>query len=162
MKFDIWVFFKNLSKKIHVSLKLRQWRILYMTACVQVYLWLVFRRILRKIRNVSDKTYKLHKIKTHFMFDTFLSENCVVCQIMWKSMAEPERPQMITRRMRLASCITKAADTHSEYVTLIACPRQQGFRESNSILRNTYTAFLKVYIYRVGIILDRRRVWPRP
>jgi hypothetical protein len=43
----------------------------------------------------------------------------------------------IIRRMRFASWITKATDTHSEYVILIAFPRQQCFRERASILRYT-------------------------
>ena len=35
----------------------------------------------------------------------------------------------IIRRMRIACWITKATDTHSEYVILIAFPRQQWLRE---------------------------------
>jgi hypothetical protein len=35
----------------------------------------------------------------------------------------------ITRRMRFACRITKATDTHSEYVTLTAFPRQQWLHE---------------------------------
>jgi len=31
-------------------------------------------------------------------------------------MVEPGRPQMIIRRMRIAYCIPKATNTHSEYV----------------------------------------------
>jgi hypothetical protein len=37
-------------------------------------------------------------------------------------------------RMRFACCVTKAIDTHSEYVILIPLPRQQWFREGASIL----------------------------
>jgi hypothetical protein len=33
--------------------------------------------------------------------------------------------------------ITKATETHSEYVTLIASPRQQSLRELGSVLRYT-------------------------
>jgi hypothetical protein len=40
----------------------------------------------------------------------------------------------ITRRMRFACWITKATDTHSEYVILIAFPRQQRLRERASML----------------------------
>ena len=35
----------------------------------------------------------------------------------------------ITRRMRFAFYITKATDTHSQYVILIAFPRQKWLRE---------------------------------
>jgi hypothetical protein len=38
---------------------------------------------------------------------------------MWKNKAEPDRPQMTIRRMRVAYWITKATDSHSEYVTLL-------------------------------------------
>ena len=48
-------------------------------------------------------------------------------------MVEPERPQMTTERMRIACWIPKATNTHSEYVTLIALPRQQWFRERASM-----------------------------
>jgi hypothetical protein len=44
----------------------------------------------------------------------------------------------IIRRMRFACWITKAADTSSEYVILIAFPRQQWLRERASILRYTH------------------------
>jgi hypothetical protein len=48
----------------------------------------------------------------------------------------------IIRRMRCACWITKATKTHSEYVILIAFPRQQLLRECASILRYTYIACL--------------------
>jgi hypothetical protein len=48
----------------------------------------------------------------------------------------------IIRRMRFACRITKAADTHSEYVTYFAFPRQQCLRERASMLRYTYIACL--------------------
>ena len=40
--------------------------------------------------------------------------------------------------MRIACCITKATDTHSEYVMLIAFPLQEWLRERASVLRYTY------------------------
>jgi hypothetical protein len=42
----------------------------------------------------------------------------------------------IIRRMRFACWITKATDTHSEYVILIAYPQQQWLRERASILHS--------------------------
>jgi hypothetical protein len=44
--------------------------------------------------------------------------------------------------MRFACWITKATDTHSEYVILIAFPVQQWLRERASVLRYTYIASL--------------------
>ena len=42
--------------------------------------------------------------------------------------------------MRIACWITKAADKHSEYVILIAFPRQNWLGERTSVLRHTYIA----------------------
>jgi len=38
---------------------------------------------------------------------------------MWKIIVERGRPQMTIRRMYIACWITKATDTHSEYVVLL-------------------------------------------
>jgi hypothetical protein len=48
----------------------------------------------------------------------------------------------ITRRMRFACRITKATDTHSEYVILTAFARKQSLRERAPILHYTYVARL--------------------
>jgi hypothetical protein len=50
----------------------------------------------------------------------------------------------IIRRMRFACWITKATDTYSEYVILIAFPQQQWLRERASILRYTYIVSLVI------------------
>jgi len=42
---------------------------------------------------------------------------------MWKHMVQPEATDDILRRMRLASWIIKATDTHSEYILLTVFPR---------------------------------------
>jgi hypothetical protein len=48
----------------------------------------------------------------------------------------------IKRRMRIACCILKATDTHSEYVILIAFPLQQWLHEGASMLCHAYIACL--------------------
>jgi hypothetical protein len=63
------------------------------------------------------------------MLKKFVSENRAVYEIMWKNTVQPDRPQMTIRRMRFACWISKAIATHSEYVILIAFPRQQWLRE---------------------------------
>jgi hypothetical protein len=50
----------------------------------------------------------------------------------------------IIRRMRFACWITKATETHSEYVILTAFPRQQWLRERASSLHYTYSACVVV------------------
>jgi hypothetical protein len=51
----------------------------------------------------------------------------------------------IIGRIRFACWVTKAADTHSEYLTLIAFPLQQCLLESASVLRRKEVACI-VYI----------------
>jgi hypothetical protein len=50
----------------------------------------------------------------------------------------------IIRRMRFACWTTKATDTHSEYIILIAFPRQQWLRERALKLRYMYIASLVI------------------
>ena len=50
------------------------------------------------------------------------------------------RPQMATWRVRIACWTSKATNTHSEYVILIAFPQQQWLQESASVLLYTYIA----------------------
>jgi hypothetical protein len=60
----------------------------------------------------------------------------------------------IIRRMRFACWITKATNSRSQYVILIAFPRQQWLRERKSILCSTHTAF------RVNVFTDTNIVTP--
>jgi hypothetical protein len=76
----------------------------------------------------------VQKIKTHILCSiTFSPENRANSEIMWKNMVRSDRPTDNIWRMRLAYCMTKAADTRPEYVMLIAFPRQQWLRERVSV-----------------------------
>jgi len=90
------------------------------------------------MRNFSNKI--VQKIKTHFVFNDFFSENHAVYEIMWKNIVERDRPQMTIWCMRIACWITKATDTNSEYVMFIALPLQHWLHERVSKLRYTYIA----------------------
>jgi len=57
-----------------------------------------------------------------------IPESHAVYEIMWKNAVEPGRSQTTIWRMRIAYWITRATETHSEYVILIAFPRQQWLR----------------------------------
>jgi hypothetical protein len=57
---------------------------------------------------------------------------------MWKNTVEPASPQTTIWRMRIACCVTKATNTRSEYITLIAFPLQQWLHESAPMLGYTY------------------------
>jgi hypothetical protein len=48
----------------------------------------------------------------------------------------------IIRRMRFACWVTKATDTHSEYVTLIAFPRNNGYANAPQCYIYTFIARL--------------------
>jgi hypothetical protein len=63
---------------------------------------------------------------------------------MWRNIVEPGRPQITIWRMRNACWITKAKNTHSEYVILSAFLLQQWLHERSSMLRYTYVACVVV------------------
>jgi hypothetical protein len=67
------------------------------------------------------RTILVEKIKIAFHIQYFL-ENRAVYEMMCENIVHPNRPQMM--RMRIACWITKATDTHSEYVKRIALPQQ--------------------------------------
>jgi hypothetical protein len=80
------------------------------------------------MRNVSGKSCRENKNKRKFFF--FFFENRAIYYISEKyGRARLATDNNIIRRMRFACWITKATDTHSEYVILIAFPRQQWLRE---------------------------------
>ena len=56
----------------------------------------------------------------------------------------------ITGRMRFAYWITKATNTYSEYVILIAIPWQQWLRGHASTIRYTYTAYFVEHTFEHG------------
>ena len=71
------------------------------------------------------------KSKHTFCVQCIFFENRAVYEIMWKNVVERGRTQMAIRRMRIACCIPKAANTHSQYLilivfsptTMVACTR---------------------------------------
>ena len=85
------------------------------------------------------------KIKTHFMLiNFFFRKSCLFFWIIFKYKVEPDRPQIKIWPMRTACCITRATNTHSQYVILIAFPLQQCLHERASMLRYTYIACLVI------------------
>jgi hypothetical protein len=73
------------------------------------------------------------------MVITFLLENRAVYEIVWKHIVQPGRPQMIRWHMCIVCWISKATNTRSEYVILIAFPLKQWLHELPSLLRCTIT-----------------------
>ena len=60
-------------------------------------------RILLRMRNVSDEFAE--KNKTNILSSVTFFQKSRLCEIMWKNMVQPERPQMTTWRMRISSWI---------------------------------------------------------
>ena len=88
------------------------------------------------------QTKVVEKIKTHILCSViFFPENRTVCEIMWENIVERGRAQMAIWRMRIECWITKATNTHSEYVTLVAFPPQQWLHARVTMLRHTYSGF---------------------
>ena len=94
-------------------------------------------------------------IKKHILCPlTFFPENRAV---FWDNVDKYGRARHATddiiRRMRCVCWLTKATDTHSEYVILVAFPRQQW-------LRYMYSAFLVTVIsFIIDSLLDCLIVW---
>ena len=104
----------------------------------------VSRWIILIMRNVSTECVK--KMKTHVQ-NPFSRKSW----LLWNNVDKYEKLRQATdniiRRMRFACWLTKATDTHSEYVILIAFPEQLWFRERASTLR-LYIHFLYFsYLY---------------
>jgi hypothetical protein len=85
------------------------------------------------MRNVAEKS--CGENQNTFLFNNFFffSENRAAYGVMWKNIVERGRPQMTIWRMRIASWIPKATNTHLHYVILIAFPLQQWFHESITV-----------------------------
>jgi len=95
---------------------------------------------LLRIRNVFKQSCTDNQ-DTYSVLISF-SENHDIHETLWKNNVEPDRPQMTIWCMYIACWITKATDTHSEYVTLTAFPQQQQLHEHASMLRYARIACL--------------------
>jgi hypothetical protein len=82
-----------------------------------------------RMRNISDEVCRHNH--THILYSVTLSENRAVYEVIWQNMVEPDRPLMTVEYgafalnagyLRLQT--HTHTHTHSEYVILIAFPRQ--------------------------------------
>ena len=100
----------------------------------------ISRSVLLRMRNVLYKSCRENQNTFCVQYPFF--ENRAVFEIMWKNILELSRPQMTIWRVRIACWITKATNTHSQYVILIAFPLQQWLHKRASLLRYTYIGCL--------------------
>jgi len=96
----------------------------------QYILLIISHSVLLRIRNVSHESCRKNR-NTHFMFSIFFKSR--LCDIIWKVMVESDRPKMTTGRTCITCWITKAKNTHSNYVILIALPQHQRVLERVNI-----------------------------
>jgi hypothetical protein len=105
-----------------------------------VYLWPYLTQFFLEYEMCQTKF--VEKIKTHVICSTTIFWNHTFYEIMWKSVVEVDTAQMTIWRMRIACCIHKAINTHSEYVILIAFLLQQWLYERVSVVSYSYIACL--------------------
>jgi len=111
MKFHIWGFFENLSRKF-VSLQSDKhngcvaWRPIYFFFIFIVHFFLEWEIVQKKCTENQN---------TYFVFNNlfFFPENRTVYEIMWKNSVERGRQQMTLWCMRIACWILKATNTHT-------------------------------------------------
>jgi len=84
----------------------------------------------------------VQKIKTSISCSLTFFENRDIYEIMWTNIVESDRAQTQLWCMRVACWITKATNTHSQYVILIVFQLQQWLQERASVLRFTYISYL--------------------
>jgi hypothetical protein len=94
--------------------------------------FIISRSFLLTMRYISDKLCRENQ-NTQLIFNNFFSEIRALYQIMWKNMAEIDRPRMTIWRMRMACWIPKFTNTHSECVITTAFPLQQRLQEHSLV-----------------------------
>ena len=87
----------------------------------------------------------VEKIETHVFFNNFFPENRAVYEIMLEKYATARQAKYDNIIRRIPCRITKATNTHSQHVLLIAFVRQQYLQERASMLRYMYIVCLVVY-----------------
>ena len=103
--------------------------------------------LLLRMRNVSGIRCRVNQ-NTLFVFSNFSLKSCFL-RDMWKNIVERGRSQMTIRRMRISCWIPKAANTHSEYVTLLFhCNNGCKNAPRNYVIR-TFAYLVKDYLYLI-------------
>ena len=138
----IFEYFYKISQEFSSSLKSDKhnkyftWR--------STYFFIIYRSILLRIINVSDKIKRNSK---HFLcsITSFFQKSCHLSDNVEKY-CKPRYNMMKIRRMHIECWIPKATNTHSEYVIHIAFPLQLWLHERTSMSRYTYIACLVIFM----------------
>jgi hypothetical protein len=110
-KFDIWVSFENLARKLKFRQNLtRKTSTLHEDLCTFT---IISHWILLRMRNVLKTV--VEKIKTRMIHSlTFLQKSCLLWDDVWRHRARQAANVNVMRRMRFAFWMPKATDTHLE------------------------------------------------
>jgi hypothetical protein len=150
MKFDIWVFLENLSRKFQFHWNSTK---IIGTLHEDQYTFLITSRsVIPTVINVADKSCRENQ-NTRLYSIAFV-ENRAVYEIMWKNTEQLDRSQMTVWRMRISRWIPKATNKQSQYLMLPAFPLQQWLHETSVILRCTYIACVVISVSVSRCILE--------
>jgi hypothetical protein len=119
-----------------------------------------FGSYLLRMKNDLDKSCKAN-CNTHFTFSNNFFLNRTVHEITWKNTVQRVRLHMTIRRIHIACWITKATNTHSQYVILIAFPQQQKFHKRCSsfvIFTLRVSSYLTQLLYSIACTSIRKLV----
>ena len=161
MKFDISLCFKQLSWKYKLHLNMTK-----VTGTLhedQHTFTMVSCCICLRTKNVSDRSCRENQ-NTHFMcaIKFFFLKSWPLwdnVEKIWWSLTGHRWQYSIIRRISLARWITKATNTHREYVIPIAFSRQKSLRERATVLRDTCLASLFFLFSSCTISLDYRYMY---
>ena len=150
-KLGIWILLANMSRKFKFHCYMT--RIATFTAhCDSCKFMIISRRIILSMRNVSDK--RRGEIRnTYFMANNtffFWKACCLWYNAIKCGTARREANSNTTWRMRFACWITKATNTHSEYLIFMIFPRQQWLPKRATILHYTAPSVLLTHWGREG------------
>jgi hypothetical protein len=104
----------------------------------------------------------VEKLETLILYTIVFFEDRDFYETMWKNIVERGRPQMTIWRTRIACWITKATNSHSEYVMLVAFPLQRSLHESASMFPSLCIACLVILLhYIIIIVMSARGLLPQ-
>jgi hypothetical protein len=112
----------------------------YGQICIENHnIYFMFNNVFPKIVPCIHFT-SLHFTSLHLMFDDLPFSYFASLLLMWKNVVQLERPRKTIKygSRALHATYFKATNTHSEYVILVAFPRQNRLHERASVLRYTY------------------------
>jgi hypothetical protein len=95
-----------------------------------------------------------------FYVQSLFFENRAVYEIMWKNTVERGRPHVTIWGMSITCWITKATNTHSEYVILIPFLLQQWLHDPAKVFLHTYIAGFDIFLI-THLVNGKNTTWIR-